>query len=151
VFIGLSAPNVLAVDDLKHMAKDPIIFAMANPLPEIAPDLAEPYVAVMGTGRSDYPNQINNLLAFPGVFRGALDARARCIDEAMKLAAAHAIASVIAPDELSSEYIIPSVFDSRVVEAVSKAVANAAQESGVARRASAGEELEDSERPTARL
>ena len=151
VFIGLSAPNILNVDDLKRMAKDPIVFAMANPLPEIAPDVAEPYVAVMGTGRSDYPNQINNLLAFPGVFRGALDARARCINEPMKLAAAHAIASVIAPDELSSEYIIPSVFDSRVVEAVSKAVANAAQESGVARRAAPGEEFETPEKTTARM
>ena len=135
VFIGLSRPNIVTVDDLKRMARDPIVFAMANPLPEIAPDIAEPYVAVMGTGRSDYPNQINNLLAFPGVFRGALDARASRINEPMKLAAAHAIASVISPEELSSEYVIPSVFDARVVEAVSKAVANAAYESGVARRA----------------
>ena len=134
VFIGLSRPNILTVDDIKRMGPDPIVFAMANPLPEIAPDIAEPYVAVMGTGRSDYPNQINNLLAFPGVFRGALDARARRINEPMKLAAAHAIADVIAPDELSSEYVIPSVFDTRVVEAVSKAVASAAYESGVARR-----------------
>jgi len=134
VFIGLSRPNVLTVDDIKRMARDPIVFAMANPLPEIAPDIAEPYVAVMGTGRSDYPNQINNLLAFPGVFRGALDARASRINEAMKLAAAHAIAGVIAPEELSSEYVIPSVFDARVVEAVSKAVASAAYETGVARR-----------------
>ena len=134
VFIGLSRPNVLTVEDIKRMTRDPIVFAMANPLPEIAPDIAEPYVAVMGTGRSDYPNQINNLLAFPGVFRGALDARARRINEAMKLAAAHAIASVIAPEELSSEYVVPSVFDARVVEAVSKAVASAAYETGVARR-----------------
>jgi malate dehydrogenase (oxaloacetate-decarboxylating) len=151
VFIGLSMPNIVSVEDLQGMAKDPIVFAMANPLPEIAPDIAEPYVAVMGTGRSDYPNQINNLLAFPGMFRGALDARARCINEPMKLAAAHAIASVIAPDELSSEYIIPSVFDTRVVEAVSKAVVNAAIESGVARKAPSGEELEAEERPRARL
>jgi malate dehydrogenase (oxaloacetate-decarboxylating) len=107
---------------------------MANPLPEIAPDVAEPYVAVIATGRSDYPNQVNNLLAFPGVFRGALDAGARRINEPMKLAAAHAIASVIRDDELSSEYIIPSVFDPRVVEAVSRAVAAAAYESGVARK-----------------
>ena len=134
VFIGVSAPNVLTVDDVKKMAKDPVVFAMANPLPEIAPDLAEPYVAVIATGRSDYPNQVNNLLAFPGVFRGALDARARRINEPMKLAAAHAIASVIRDDELSSEYIIPSVFDPRVVEAVSRAVAAAAVESGVARK-----------------
>jgi malate dehydrogenase (oxaloacetate-decarboxylating) len=134
VFIGLSRPDVLTVDDLKSMAKDPIVFAMANPLPEIAPDLAEPYVAVMATGRSDYPNQVNNLLSFPGVFRGALDARARRINEPMKLAAAHAIAGVIGADELSSEYIVPSVFDARVVEAVAKAVAGAAVESGVARK-----------------
>ncbi|HEV2909521.1 MAG TPA: malic enzyme-like NAD(P)-binding protein, partial [Candidatus Eremiobacteraceae bacterium] len=151
VFIGLSMPNIVSVEDLQGMAKDPIVFAMANPLPEIAPDIAEPYVAVMGTGRSDYPNQINNLLAFPGVFRGALDARARCINEPMKLAAAHAIASVIAPDELSSEYIIPSVFDTRVVEAVSKAVVNAAIESGVARKSPSGEEIEEEQRPHARL
>jgi malate dehydrogenase (oxaloacetate-decarboxylating) len=134
VFIGLSRPDVLTVDDLKSMAKDPIVFAMANPLPEISPDVAEPYVAVMATGRSDYPNQVNNLLAFPGVFRGALDARARRINEPMKLAAAHAIAGVIGADELSSEYIVPSVFDARVVEAVAKAVAAAAFESGVARK-----------------
>ncbi len=151
VFIGLSMPNIVSVEDLQRMAKDPIVFAMANPLPEIAPDIAEPYVAVMGTGRSDYPNQINNLLAFPGVFRGALDARARCINEPMKLAAAHAIASVIAPDELSSEYIIPSVFDTRVVEAVSKAVVNAAFDSGVARKAPSGEEIEAEQRPHAHL
>jgi len=134
VFIGLSRPNVLTVADLKTMAKDPIVFAMANPLPEIAPDIAEPYVAVMATGRSDYPNQVNNLLAFPGVFRGALDARARRINEPMKLAAANAIAAVIGADELSSEYIVPSVFDARVVEAVAKAVSTAAFESGVARK-----------------
>ncbi|HXM18582.1 MAG TPA: NAD-dependent malic enzyme [Candidatus Tumulicola sp.] len=141
VFIGLSAPNVLSVDALKKMARAPIVFAMANPLPEIAPEIAEPYVAVIATGRSDYPNQVNNLLAFPGVFRGALDARASCFNEPMKLAAAHAIASVIAPDELSSEYIVPSVFDARVVEAVGKAVVAAALESGVARRTPAGEEM----------
>src|SRR5450755_236152 len=135
VFIGLSRPNVLNVDDLKMMAKDPIVFAMANPLPEIMPEVAEPYVAVMATGRSDYPNQVNNLLSFPGVFRGALDARAHRINEAMKLAAAHAIAGVISPDELSPEYIVPSVFDPRVVEAVAKAVKIAAFESGVARKA----------------
>jgi len=134
VFIGLSRPDVLTVADLKTMAKDPIVFAMANPLPEISPEIAEPYVAVMATGRSDYPNQVNNLLSFPGVFRGALDARARRINEPMKLAAANAIAAVIGADELSSEYIVPSVFDTRVVEAVAKAVAAAAFESGVARK-----------------
>ncbi|MBC5826222.1 MAG: NAD-dependent malic enzyme, partial [Candidatus Eremiobacteraeota bacterium] len=137
VFIGLSAPNVLAVEDVRRMAPDPIVLAMANPLPEIAPEIAEPYVAVMATGRSDYPNQVNNLLAFPGVFRGALDARARCIDEGMMLAAAHAIAGVISQAELSAEYIVPSVFDPRVVEAVSKAVEAAAFASNVARKAPA--------------
>ena len=142
VFIGLSIPNILGADDIKHMAERPIVFAMANPLPEIAPEIAEPYVAVMGTGRSDYPNQINNLLAFPGVFRGALDSRASRINDAMYLAAAHAIASVIGPEELSSEYVIPSVFDTRVVEAVSKAVADAALESGVARKSPSGVEFE---------
>ncbi|MDQ2816742.1 MAG: NAD-dependent malic enzyme [Candidatus Eremiobacteraeota bacterium] len=134
VFIGVSAPNVLTVDDIRRMASNPIVFAMANPLPEISPEAAEPYVAVMATGRSDYPNQVNNLLAFPGVFRGALDARARRIDEGMKRAAAHAIAGVISDAELSAEYIVPSVFDPRVVEAVSKAVAAAAVESGCARK-----------------
>jgi malate dehydrogenase (oxaloacetate-decarboxylating) len=135
VFIGVSAPNVLSVDAVRKMAKDAIVFAMANPVPEIAPELAEPYVAVIATGRSDYPNQVNNLLAFPGFFRGALDARAKRVNEPMFLAAAHAIAGVIGEDEVSSEYVIPSVFDKRVVEAVSRAVAAAAVESGVARRA----------------
>lgn len=134
-FIGVSVPNILTVDDLKKMAPNAIVFAMANPLPEISWEAADPYVAVMATGRSDYPNQVNNLLAFPGVFRGALDARARRINEPMKIAAAHAIAAVIADDELSSEYIVPSVFDPRVAEAVSKAVARAAVDSGVARKA----------------
>jgi len=141
VFIGVSVPNVLGVEDLKSMAPRPIVFAMANPLPEIAPELAESHAAVMATGRSDYPNQVNNLLAFPGVFRGALDARARCINEPMKLAAAHAIAGVIADDELSSEYIVPSVFDPRVVQAVSKAVAVAAVESKAARKSDADERI----------
>jgi malate dehydrogenase (oxaloacetate-decarboxylating) len=134
VFIGLSGPNTLSVDEVRTMAKDAIVFAMANPVPEIAPELAEPYVAVIATGRSDYPNQVNNLLAFPGVFRGALDARASRINEPMFLAAAHAIAGVISDDERSSDYIIPSVFDRRVVDAVKAAVANAAVESGVARK-----------------
>jgi malate dehydrogenase (oxaloacetate-decarboxylating) len=134
VFIGLSGPNVLSVDAVKKMSKGAIVFAMANPVPEIAPELAEPYVAVVATGRSDYPNQVNNLLAFPGVFRGALDARASRINEAMFLAAAHAIAGVIGDDELSAEYIVPSVFDKRVVDAVSRAVTAAAIESGVAKR-----------------
>jgi malate dehydrogenase (oxaloacetate-decarboxylating) len=143
VFIGLSQPNIVSVDEIRSMAKDPIVFAMANPLPEIAPELAEPYAAVLGTGRSDYPNQINNVLVFPGIFRGALDSRARCINDPMKLAAAHAIASVISPDELSSEYVIPSVFDARVAEAVAKAVVAAAVESGVARKSPGGEEGAD--------
>jgi malate dehydrogenase (oxaloacetate-decarboxylating) len=135
VFVGLSSPNVLSPEAVKGMAKDPIVFAMANPVPEIAPEIAEPLVAVMATGRSDYPNQVNNLLAFPGVFRGALDVRAHSINERMYLAAAHAIAGVIHDDELSSEYVVPSVFDKRVVEAVRLAVSAAALESGVARRA----------------
>jgi len=134
VFVGLSRPNLLPLDAVRSMAKDPIVFAMANPLPEISPEAAEPFVAVMATGRSDYPNQVNNLLAFPGIFRGALDARARRIDDGMFLAAAHAIAGVIGEDELSNEYIIPSVFDKRVVDAVRHAVVAAALESGVARR-----------------
>jgi len=142
VFIGVSAPGILKVEDIKVMAKDPIVFAMANPTPEIMPDVAAPYVAVMGTGRSDFPNQINNLLAFPGIFRGALDCRAARINEEMKLAAAHAIAEVVG-DERSPDYIIPSVFDPRVVDAVSKAVVAAAVESGVARRHLAVAEQEE--------
>ena len=140
VFIGLSGPNVLSVAAVKKMAKDAIVFAMANPVPEIAPELAEPYAGVIATGRSDYPNQVNNLLAFPGVFRGALDARASRINEPMYLAAARAIASVIGDDELSPDYIIPSVFDKRVVDAVSRAVASAAVEAGVAKKRTAKEE-----------
>jgi malate dehydrogenase (oxaloacetate-decarboxylating) len=134
VFLGLSAPGVIGVEDLKVMAKDPIVFAMANPTPEIMPELAEPHVAIMATGRSDYPNQINNVLCFPGIFRGALDARASQINEAMKLAAAHAIASDISDDELHPEYIVPSVFDKRVGELVARRVAEAAHVTGVARR-----------------
>ncbi|MBX6394422.1 MAG: NAD-dependent malic enzyme [Alicyclobacillaceae bacterium] len=134
VFIGVSAPRILRVEDIKKMAKDPIVFAMANPIPEIDPEDAEPYVRVMATGRSDYPNQINNVLCFPGIFRGALDCRAKEINEEMKLAAAHAIASVVGEDELSETYIVPSVFNKKVVEAVSKAVIEAAFRTGVARR-----------------
>ena len=115
------------------MARDPIVFAMANPTPEVMPDLAGPYAAVIGTGRSDFPNQINNLLAFPGIFRGALDCRARRITEGMKLAAARAIAGIVG-EERSAEYIIPSVFDTRVVDAVAQAVVQAAIDDGVARR-----------------
>ncbi len=134
VFIGVSAPGILQSEDLRNMARDPIVFAMANPTPEIMPDIAAPHVAVIATGRSDFPNQVNNLLAFPGIFRGALDSRAGRITQKMKLAAAHAIASIVADQERSPEYIIPSVFDVRVVEAVAKAVASAAVDEGVARR-----------------
>lgn len=134
VFFGLSAPGVIDVNDVKNMAKDPIVFAMANPVPEIMPEDAEGYVAVMATGRSDYPNQINNVLCFPGIFRGALNCRASRINEQMKLAAANAIAGIISESELYADYIIPSVFDRRVGEAVAKEVEEAAYETGVARR-----------------
>ncbi|MGG4554613.1 NAD-dependent malic enzyme [Paenibacillus sp. FSL W8-0186] len=134
VFVGLSGPGVISVEDLKKMAKDPIVFAMANPTPEIMPEAAEPYVRVMATGRSDYPNQLNNVLCFPGIFRGALDCQATGINEEMKLAAAYAIASIVSEDELNEQYIIPSVFHSRVVEAVRKKVIQAAIETGVYRR-----------------
>jgi malate dehydrogenase (oxaloacetate-decarboxylating) len=134
VFFGLSVPNVINEEDVKAMADRPIVFAMANPTPEIMPEDAAPYVAVMATGRSDYPNQINNVLCFPGIFRGALACRARSINEEMKLAAANAIASIITPAELHPEYIIPSVFDKRVAEAVAHAVEEAAYATHVARR-----------------
>lgn len=133
VFLGLSAPGVVTVGDLKKMGRDPIVFAMANPEPEIRPEDARDYVAVMATGRSDYPNQINNVLCFPGMFRGALDCRATDINEAMKLAAAHAIAAACDEAAVSADYIIPSVFDRTVVERVAEAVQTAARESGVAR------------------
>ncbi|MBV8244294.1 MAG: NADP-dependent malic enzyme, partial [Candidatus Eremiobacteraeota bacterium] len=144
VFIGVSAPGILQPEDLQAMGRDPIVFAMANPTPEIMPDVAAPHVAVMATGRSDFPNQVNNLLAFPGIFRGALDCRARRISEKMKMAAARAIASIVGDDERSPEYIIPSVFDTRVVDAVARAVAQAAVEEGISRRTlvlSEGEDL----------
>ena len=134
VFIGVSAPNVLRGDDIRRMAADPVVFAMANPMPEISPEEAGAHVRVMATGRSDYPNQINNVLCFPGMFRGALDCRAREITEEMKTAAAYAIAQVVGERELSEDYIIPSVFNRKVVESVAKAVARAAVKSGVARR-----------------
>jgi malate dehydrogenase (oxaloacetate-decarboxylating) len=136
VFVGLSGPNTLTVDMVRRMNKDAIVFAMANPVPEIMPELAAPYVRIMATGRSDYPNQINNVLGFPGIFRGALDCRARVINDEMKRAAAHAIANVIPREELNEEYIIPSVFNREVVQAVAKAVAEAAYRTGVARRES---------------
>jgi malate dehydrogenase (oxaloacetate-decarboxylating) len=133
VFIGVSAPGILQPEWIGTMARDPIVFAMANPTPEVMPDAAAPYAAVIGTGRSDFPNQINNLLSFPGIFRGALDCRARRITEGMKLAAARAIADIVG-EERSAEYIVPSVFDTKVVEAVARAVQQAAIEEGVARR-----------------
>jgi len=134
VFLGLSGPGVLTPAMVQTMVKDPIIFAMANPVPEIQPELVADAVAVMATGRSDYPNQINNVLAFPGIFRGALDCRASTLTTAMYMAAAEAIASLVAPQDLSVDYIVPSVFDDRVVPAVAAAVQQAAREAGVARR-----------------
>lgn len=134
VFIGVSAPNVLKLSDVQNMAKDPIVFAMANPTPEIDPALAAPYVRVMATGRSDFPNQINNVLCFPGIFRGALDCEATDINDEMKLAAAEAISSVIDPADLHENYIIPDAFDERVVEKIRTAVSEAAFKSGVARK-----------------
>jgi malate dehydrogenase (oxaloacetate-decarboxylating) len=134
VFIGVSAAGALGVDDLKRMANAPIVFALANPDPEIDPDLATPYAAVVATGRSDYPNQINNVLCFPGFFRGMLDVRAARVTDTMKIAAANAIAAVIGPGQLTPDYIVPSVFDRRVAIAVAKAVSRAAMDSGVARR-----------------
>ncbi|KOR36540.1 MULTISPECIES: malic enzyme-like NAD(P)-binding protein [Planktothricoides] len=133
VFIGLSAPGVLTPEMVGTMAKNPIIFAMANPIPEIQPELVADKVAVIATGRSDYPNQINNVLAFPGIFRGALDCRATTITDSMYLSAAEAIAALVSPAELDSEHIIPSVFDRRVVPAVSAAVQQAARQEGIAR------------------
>ena len=134
VFIGVSAPGSVTQDMVRSMAKDPIIFACANPTPEIFPDDAKAAGAkVISTGRSDYPNQINNVLAFPGIFRGVFDVRASDINEEMKVAASNALASLVEPDKLSPDYIIPAAFDPRVGPAVSKAVAEAARKSGVAR------------------
>ena len=134
VFIGLSVPGILTVRDVKRMSRKPIVFAMANPDPEIRPEDAERHVAVMATGRSDYPNQINNVLCFPGFFRGLLDSRARTVNDEMKVAAARAIASCVSRGELGEEYIIPSVFNKNVAPAVAQAVARAAHATGVARR-----------------
>ena len=134
VFIGVSAPNLVTAEMVKTMAKDPIIFAMANPTPEIMPDVAKAGGArVVATGRSDFPNQINNVLVFPGIFRGALDVRATDITEEMKLAASRAIASLITPEELNEEYIIPSPFDKRVCSVVAKEVGRVAREQGIAK------------------
>ena len=142
VFVGVSSAGALPVELLKTMAPDAIVFALANPTPEVQPEAVDGDVAVMATGRSDYPNQINNVLAFPGVFRGALDVRARTIDEPMKLAAAQAIAGVITDDELHPEYIVPSVFDTRVAPAVAAAVASAALRSAAAPGGEAGDAVE---------
>ena len=134
VLVGVSAPGVVSQDMIRSMAKDPIVMAMANPVPEIMPDEAKAAgAAVVGTGRSDYPNQINNVLAFPGIFRGALDVRASDINEEMKVAAAKAIASLVSDEELCPEYIIPKAFDERVGTTVAAAVAQAARDTGVAR------------------
>jgi malate dehydrogenase (oxaloacetate-decarboxylating) len=136
VFVGLSGPGVVSLKDIKAMNRDPIVFAMANPIPEILPEEAGPYVRVMATGRSDYPNQINNSCCFPGFFRGMLDVRARRVNDEMKLAAAQALAEIVTKEELGEEYITPSMFDARVVPAVAAAVSEAAIRTGVARKRS---------------
>ena len=133
LFIGLSGPGIIPAEALRKMAKDPIVFAMANPNPEVMPEEAEPYVRIMATGRSDYPNQINNVLCFPGIFRGALDAGAPAITEQMKLAAAKGIADVVAEDDLSEDYVVPSVFNRDVAPAVAEAVVAEAKSAGLAR------------------
>jgi malate dehydrogenase (oxaloacetate-decarboxylating) len=133
LFVGLSGPGVVEASDLDRMNDDAMVFAMANPEPEVMPEEAAEHVRIIATGRSDYQNQINNVLCFPGLFRGALDSRATAITEEMKLAAAYSIAEVISPSELSEDYIIPSVFDRRVAEAVAKAVADEARRAGIAR------------------
>ena len=134
VFIGVSAPNIVSPEMISTMAEGSIVFPMANPVPEILPDLAKQGgAAVVGTGRSDYPNQINNVLAFPGIFRGALDVRASDINDDMKMAASYAIAGLVSEDELNAEYILPMAFDERIGKTVAQAVAEAARKSGVAR------------------
>ena len=134
LFLGVASAGLVQPEWLKTMNRDPIVFALANPTPEVMPEEAAPYVAVMATGRSDYPNQINNVLCFPGIFRGAIDSRATDINEEMKLAAAHAIASTISDDELHADYIVPSVFNRNIAPLVAKAVAEAARRTGVARK-----------------
>jgi malate dehydrogenase (oxaloacetate-decarboxylating) len=133
LFIGLSGPGIIAADALERMNEDAIVFAMANPNPEVMPEDAEPYVRIMATGRSDYPNQINNVLCFPGIFRGALDAGAPAISEEMKMAAARGIADVVTEEDLSEDYIIPSVFNRDVAPAVAEAVVAEAKQAGIAR------------------
>ena len=133
LFVGLSGPGIISAKDLQRMNPDPFVFAMANPNPEVKPEDAAPYVRVMATGRSDYPNQINNVLAFPGIFRGALDVRARKISEEMKIAAAKGIAAVIDDEELTEDYIIPSVFNRDVAVEVARVVAEEAEREGAAR------------------
>ena len=133
LFIGLSGPGIISAEDLQRMNPDPFVFAMANPDPEVRPEEAQPYTRVMATGRSDYPNQINNVLAFPGIFRGALDVRARAITEEMKIAAAKGIAATVADEELAEDYIIPSVFNRDVSREVARAVAEEAERAGPVR------------------
>jgi malate dehydrogenase (oxaloacetate-decarboxylating) len=133
-FIGLSGPGIVSADDIARMGTDPIVFALANPIPEVQPEALAGIARVVATGRSDYPNQINNSLAFPGIFRGALEVQATDIDETMKLAAADAIANLIGPDEVTEEYIVPTMFDKRVADAVTRATREAAWASGVARK-----------------
>jgi malate dehydrogenase (oxaloacetate-decarboxylating) len=148
LFLGLSMPDVLTVEHLNSMAEDPIVFAMANPDPEIAPEEAEGHARIIATGRSDYPNQINNTLCFPGIFRGALDSRAREMNEEMKLAAARALAEVIPEEDLSEDYIIPSLFDERIVPTMAEAVEEAAHNSGAARPSLVEEEILKSPPPS---
>ena len=134
VIIGVSAPNIISKEMVSSMAQDAIVFPMANPVPEILPELAkEAGAKIVGTGRSDYPNQINNVLAFPGIFRGALDVRASDINDEMKMAASYAIASLVSDEELNEEYILPMAFDERIGKTVAKAVGEAARKTGVAR------------------
>ena len=147
VYIGLSSPGAVSAAAIRQMADRAIVFAMANPVPEVMPEEIEGDVEVIATGRSDYPNQINNVLAFPGVFRGALDVRARQITSEMEVAAAHAIAAIVKPEELEADYVVPSVFNREVAPAVSQAVAGAAELSGVARRTRGDRQPDPSELP----
>jgi len=149
VYIGLSSPGAVSADAIRRMADRAIVFAMANPIPEVMPEEIEGDVEVIATGRSDYPNQINNVLAFPGVFRGALDVRAREITREMEVAAAQAIAAVVKPEELEADYIVPSVFNREVAPLVAEAVASSAEECGVARRIRRGRDPDPSELPVA--